>query len=136
LIAKIPPGESLDDVRRGMEAAARGAVSDARVTLTFSYPAGRDHPIGGRPFELLPEGGWADRLAGAIAAVRPDRGQIDAAPYWSEMPILSALGIPGVYFAPGDITVCHTSREHVILQDYNAAIIALASFLAAPDSAP
>ncbi|MGB3582228.1 MAG: M20/M25/M40 family metallo-hydrolase, partial [Roseiarcus sp.] len=51
LIAKIPPGLRLDDVRVGLETAARAASMDSRIELQFFYPAPRDHPIGGQPFE-------------------------------------------------------------------------------------
>jgi acetylornithine deacetylase len=129
LIAKIPPGEKLERVREGVEAAARSAVTDHRVALEFAYPAGRDHPIGGQPFERLPDGGRIERLTKAIRATRPDRGRVEAAPYWSELPFFAALGAPGVYFAPGDITICHTLGENVNLQDYYDGIVALAAYL-------
>ena len=54
LIAKIPPGVRLDDVRAGLEMAARAASLDSRIELQFSYPAPRDHAIGGEPFESQP----------------------------------------------------------------------------------
>ena len=69
------------------------------------------------------------RLVSAVRAVRPERGNIEAAPYWSEAPILSAIGVPGVYFAPGDIRICHTTEENVSLEDYYDSIVALAVFL-------
>ena len=132
LIAKIPPGVELDRVRDGLEAAARGAIADDRVRLEFSYSASRDHPLGGTPFESAPDEARLARLVSAILAIRPDRGKIEAAPYWSELPIFAALGIPGVYFAPGDIRICHTPEENVSLQDYYDGILALALFFAGP----
>ncbi|HLJ70364.1 MAG TPA: M20/M25/M40 family metallo-hydrolase [Roseiarcus sp.] len=133
LIAKIPPGVDLETVRRGVEAAVRAAIVDERVKVDFAYPAGRDHPIGGRPFESPPDDGRVDRLVASVRAIRPDRGRIEAAPYWSELPFFAALGVPGVYFAPGDITICHTVGENVNLKDYNDGILALASYLARRD---
>jgi acetylornithine deacetylase len=130
LIAKIPPGVELETIRQGMESSVRGSIADQRIKLDFAYPAGRDHAIGGRPFERRNDGGRVDRLVEAIRAVRPDRGHIEAAPYWSEMPFFAALGSPGVYFAPGDIKVCHTPGENVNLRDYYDGIIALAAYLA------
>ena len=103
LIAKIPPGVRLDDVRAGLETAARAASMDSRIELQFFYPAPRDHSIGGQPFESRLDEARLHRLVSAVRAVRPERGNLEAAPYWSELPILSALGVPGVYFAPGDI---------------------------------
>jgi acetylornithine deacetylase len=130
LIAKILPGQTLETIRQGVENAAMSAVTDPRVTLEFAYPAGRDHAIGGQPFESPPDGGRTNRLVQAVRAVRPACGRVLAAPYWSELPILAALGVPGVYFAPGDIAICHTLGENVNLQDYYDGIIALAVLLA------
>jgi len=132
LIAKIPPGVELDRVRDGLEAAARSAITDSRVRLEFSYSASRDHPLGGTPFESAPDEAHLSRLISAVRAIRPDRGRIEAAPYWSELPIFAAHGIPGVYFAPGDIRICHTPEENVSLQDYYDGILALALFFAGP----
>jgi acetylornithine deacetylase len=133
LIAKIPPGVRLDDVRAGLEAAARAASMDSRIQLQFVYPAPRDHSIGGQPFESRLDEARLRSLISAVRAVRPERGNIEAAPYWSELPILSALGVPGVYFAPGDIRICHTTEENVSLQDYYDSIVTLAAFLAGAD---
>jgi acetylornithine deacetylase len=133
LIAKIPPGVRLDDVRVGLEKAARTASMDSRIELEFFYPAPRDHSIGGQPFESRLDEARLGCLISAVRAVRPERGNIEAAPYWSELPVLSALGVPGVYFAPGDIRICHTTEENVSLQDYYDSIVALAAFLAGAD---
>jgi acetylornithine deacetylase len=132
LIAKVPPGISLDRVRDGVEAAVRSTATDARVEIRFSYPTHRDHAIGGQPFESGPDSAHLETFVAAVRAVRPDRGKIQAAPYWSELPIFAALGIPGVYFAPGDIRICHTAEENVSLEDYFDGILALAVFLAGP----
>jgi acetylornithine deacetylase len=133
LIAKIPPGVHLDDVRAGLETAARAASTDSRIELQFFYPAPRDHSIGGEPFESSLDESRLRRLTSAVRAVRPERGNIETAPYWSELPILSALGVPGVYFAPGDIRICHTTEENVSLQDYYDGIVALAAVLSGAD---
>ena len=136
LIAKIPPGQDLESVRQGLEEAVRSAVTDHRIQVEFGYPTFRDHPIGGQPFEGAPDEARLSRLVSAVRAIRPERGNIEAAPYWSELPFLAALGIPGVYFAPGDIRICHTPEENVTLQDYYDGILALAVFLAGPDVKP
>ena len=132
LIAKAPPGMSLDRIRDGLETAVRSAVTDPRVQIRFSYPTHRDHAIGGQPFESAPDPTRLKAFVAAVRAVRPDRGKIEAAPYWSELPIFAALGIPGVYFAPGDIRICHTAEENVSLDDYFDGILALSVFLAGP----
>jgi acetylornithine deacetylase len=134
LIAKILPGVELGRVRDSLEEAARASIADDRIRLEFSYPASRDHPLGGTPFESTPDEGRLSRLISAVRAVRPDRGKIEAAPYWSELPVFAALGIPGVYFAPGDIRICHTPEENVSLQDYFDGVLALAVFFAGPDA--
>jgi acetylornithine deacetylase len=133
VIAKIPPEVRLDDVRTGLETAARAASMDSRIKLQFSYPAPRDHAIGGQPFESRLDEARLGRLISAVRAVRPEGGNVEAAPYWSELPILSALGVPGVYFAPGDIRICHTTEENVSIPDYYDSIIALAVFLSGAD---
>jgi acetylornithine deacetylase len=133
LIAKISPSLRLDGVRAGLERAARAASLDSRIELQFSYPAPRDHAIGGQPFESRLDEPRLRRLISAVRAVRPERGNIEAAPYWSELPILSALGVPGVYFAPGDIRICHTAEENVSLEDYYDGIVALSAFLSGAD---
>ena len=133
VIAKIPPGIRPDDVRAGLETAAKSAPIDSCIELQFSYPAPRDHAIGGQPFESRIDESRLGRLISAVRAIRPQRGNIEAAPYWSELPILSALGVPGVYFAPGDIRICHTTEENVNLKDYYDGIVALAAFLSGGD---
>ena len=133
MIAKVPPGVRLDDVRAGLEATVRAASMDPRIELQFSYPAPRDHAIGGQPFESRLDEARLRRLISAVRGVRPERGNVEAAPYWSELPILSALGVPGVYFAPGDIRICHTTEENVRLEDYYDSIVALAAFLSGAD---
>ena len=133
MIAKVPPGVRLDDVRAGLEATVRAASMDPRIELQFSSPAPRDHAIGGQPFESHLDEARLRRLISAVRGVRPERGNVEAAPYWSELPILSALGVPGVYFAPGDIRICHTTEENVRLEDYYDSIVALAAFLSGAD---
>ena len=134
LIAKVPPGGSLDAVRDGLETAVRSAIVDPRIQVAFAYPTFRDHPIGGQPFESAPDSVRLSRLVSAVQTIRPERGKVEAAPYWSELPFFASLGIPGVYFAPGDIRICHTPEENVSLRDYYDGILALAVFLAGADA--
>ena len=131
LILKLTPGESLDEAVRGLEQAVRGAPVDPAIAIAFDYPAGRDHRFGGTPTETSPSLPFVRLLAECIQAVRPDRGKIEGAPYWSEAPFLiGQLGVPTVYCAPGDIRNCHTLEEHVELQEYFDGIVAFAAFLA------
>jgi acetylornithine deacetylase len=130
LIRKLRPGENLDEARLAMEAAIHGAALHPDIRIEIRYPAGRDHPVGGIPFETLPDEPELRRLIGCIQAVAPGRGAIEGAPFWSEASFLTARGIPAVYFAPGDIRICHTFEERVQIREYREGILALALFLA------
>jgi acetylornithine deacetylase len=137
LILKLLPGESLDDGVAGLEAAVRAAPVDPAITIEFDYPAGRDHRFGGTPTETSPDLAAVRLLIDAVRGVRPDRGQIQGAPYWSEAPFLAnRLGVPTVYCAPGDIRNCHTTEEHVEIEEYLDGIVAFAAFLASFDGKP
>lgn len=134
LILKLLPGESLDMAVRDLESAVRQAAVDPEIAIAFAYPAGRDHHFGGTATEISPTLPAVALLKEAVQTVRPDRGLIQGAPYWSEAPFLvNRLGIPTVYCAPGDIRNCHTFEEHVVVQDYLDGIIAVAAFLASFD---
>ncbi len=130
LIRKLRPGEDLSFARDELEAVVRGAVGDPDIRVAFSYPAGRDHKVGGTAAEVDPSTPPVVMLTEAIRARRPDRGQIAGATFWSEASFLTALGIPTVYFAPGDIRICHSLEERVPVDDYLDGIAALAEFIA------
>ncbi|MER8578481.1 M20/M25/M40 family metallo-hydrolase [Mesorhizobium sp. M1423] len=129
-ICKVPPGDTLDAIQSDIEATIKGAIQDPEITVAFSYPARRDHAIGGTPFESPSDIEPVRRLRETIKALRPDRGQIEAVPGWSELPFFSALGVPGVYWAPGDVRICHTPKENVNLQDYTDGVVVFAAYLA------
>lgn len=129
LIRKLRPGEELDGAKHDLEAAMRAASLHPDIQVAIHYPAGRDHPIGGMPFETDRNEPELRRLIDCVRAVTPDRGQIEGAPFWSEASFLTARGIPAVYFAPGDIRICHTFEERVPVQEYREGILALALFL-------
>jgi acetylornithine deacetylase len=130
LIRKLRPGEDLSEARREIEAVARGAVDEPAVGIAFAYPAGRDHAIGGEAFEVDPQQEAIRLLQDVVRRHRPDRGRIAGAPFWSEGSFLTARGIPAVYFAPGDIGICHTLEERVPVEEYLTGIAALAEFIA------
>ncbi|MET0596463.1 MAG: M20/M25/M40 family metallo-hydrolase [Mesorhizobium sp.] len=132
LILKLLPGDDLDAAAAALEAAVRGAAIAPEVELAFAYPAGRDHRLGGTPVETPAALPPVQLLQAAVRSVRPDRGEIAGAPYWSEAPFLSTrLGVPAVYCAPGDISNCHTLEEHVDLEEFYDGVVALAAFIAA-----
>ena len=130
LIRKLRPGEDMDDAKRALEEAIHRPVLHNDIKVSIDYPAGRDHAVGGLPFETDPGEANVRRLIRSIHAVAPERGQVEGAPFWSEASFLTARGIPTVYFAPGDIRICHTFEERVPIQEYRESILALALFLA------
>jgi acetylornithine deacetylase/succinyl-diaminopimelate desuccinylase-like protein len=130
LIRKLIPGEDLEAARQSLEAVARAAIGDDRITIGFNYPAGRDHSVGGTPLAIDPETSPIGLFTQVIRNVRPDAGQIGPCAGWSEGPFLAARGIPVVYFSPGDFVHCHTLEERVGLNAYADGIVALAAFLA------
>ena len=129
LIRKLLPGELLDAAAQELEATVRGAVADPEIRVEIAYPAGRDHRIGGTPTETDPALGPVQLLAAAAAEAMPGRGGIEGAPFWSEASFFTALGVPAVYCAPGDIRNCHTFEEHVELDEYFAGVLAYARFI-------
>lgn len=130
LIGKLLPGDSLDRATEALEAVIRAATPDG-IGVEITFPAGRDHPRGGSPAGIELDHPLVTTLSGCVSAVRPDRGGIEGAPFWSEMPFLTErLGVPAVYCAPGDISICHTNFERVPLQDYHDGILAFAAFIA------
>src|SRR4029077_13683483 len=134
LILMLLPGESLDHAVQGVEAAGRNAPVADGIVVSFAYPAGRDHRLGGTPNEVSPDLGPVRLLGRAVQAVRADRGLIEGAPYWSEAPFLiNRLGGPAVYWAPRDIRNCHTVGERVLVKYYGDGIVAFAAFIAAFD---
>ena len=131
LILKLIPGQSLDEGKAALEAAVRAAPVEAGIEIAFAYPAGRDHALGGTPTETDVAGPLVTKLTQAVRSVRPDRGLVEGAPYWSEAPFFATrLGVPTVYCAPGDIRNCHTLEERVELKEYFDGIVAFAAFLA------
>ena len=99
------------------------------IEVAFAYPAGRDHAVGGKPSEIDPANDAVRLLQETVRRIRADRGRIRGAPFWSEASFLTARGIPTVYFAPGDISICHTAEEHVAIEEYLSGIAALAEFI-------
>ncbi|WP_421592397.1 M20 family metallopeptidase [Shinella sp. M27] len=131
LIRKLLPGESLDTAAAEMEAVIRGAVEDPEIRVEITYPAGRDHALGGTAAEIAADSSDVALLSEAVAAAMPGRGLVEGAPFWSESPFfVNRLGVPAVYCAPGDIRNCHTFEEHVDVEEYLAGIVAFASFMA------
>jgi acetylornithine deacetylase len=130
LIRKLLPGESLDEARAELDRVVAEAGTDPEVRVSVDYTAPRDHAVGGTPAETDPAEDGVLRLRDAVLRVRPDRGELQGAPFWSEIPFLTTLGIPAVYFAPGDIRECHTFNERLPLDEYLDGVGILATFIA------
>jgi acetylornithine deacetylase len=124
------PTEDLAEAARELEACVERGVGDSGVTWRVDYPAGRDHEIGGTGVDTPADLPAIAMLREAVAAVAPGRDRIAGVPYWSEMPLLDAVGTPGVYFAGGDIANAHTPREHVPVDEFLGALRALTVFAA------
>ena len=130
LIGKLLPGDSLDAATAALEGVIRAAAPEG-IGVEIAFPAGRDHPRGGSPAGIALDHPLVTGLSDCIRAIRPDRGGTEGAPFWSEIPFLTGrLGIPAVYCAPGDISICHTNFERVPLADYHDGIVAFAAFIA------
>ncbi len=109
----------------------RSAITDPEITVEFSYPAGRDHALGGTAAEIDETAGEVGALSAAMAEAMAGRGVIEGAPFWSESPFfVNRLGVPAVYCAPGDIRNCHTYEERVEVEEYLAGIVGFAAFMA------
>lgn len=131
LIRKVTPAETLDTARDELEQVIRSAVGTEGIEITTTYPAGRDHPIGGTPLVTDPALEAVAHLQATVQRFVPGRGEIAAGPYWSEGPFFERdLGIPAVYFAPGDIKTCHTFDEHVRVDEYLTALAVYVRFIA------
>ncbi len=130
LIRKILPTESLDDAAESIESIAAEVAADNGVDCVVEFSAPRDHRLGGTPDEVAADQPGVAELARSIQAVTGEPARIEGAPYWSEKPFLRTLGIPGVYFAPGDISNCHTPFERLAIDELVAATRTLAHFVA------
>jgi acetylornithine deacetylase len=130
MIRTLVPGEDLETAAQTIDAAVQRGVAGTGVRATTTFPAGRDHPRGGLPFETPSDDAALALLRECVASVAPDRGALAGAPFWSELSFLAGLGIPGAYFAPGDIAVAHTAEEHIDVQELVGAVKALSLFIA------
>ncbi len=129
LIRKLLPGDDLDQAADALRAIAAGTADRFGVAHEVRFTAPRDHPVGGTPDEVPPDHPGVAALARSIAATTGVDARIKGAPYWSEKPLLHAAGIPGVYFAAGDIAHCHTPFERLPVDQLVAAARTLAHFV-------
>ena len=130
LIRKVLPRESLDGAAEHIRAIAEEVAGQHGVECTVEFSAPRDHRLGGTPDEVDADHPGVAALARSIEAVTGETPRVEGAPYWSEKPFLRDLGIPGVYFAPGDISNCHTPFERLAVDELVTATRTLACFIA------
>jgi acetylornithine deacetylase len=128
LIRTVLPPSTLAEARDELEELVRRFSIDHGVKCELRFTAPRDSPIGGTAAETGP-GHPAVQLLVKCSAIESTGATVGAAPYWSELPLLATLGTPGVYFGPGDISVCHTPFEHVPVTELARAARSLATFL-------
>jgi acetylornithine deacetylase/succinyl-diaminopimelate desuccinylase-like protein len=119
LDARRLPGSTIDEVRLELEAIvarvmAAGPAFRARVEFTPACPELDTHP----PLDtdahhpLVRE---CLRFA-AVVAGAPD--EAIGVPYWSDAALFNAhWKVPAIVFGPGDISVAHSNREHVPLDE-------------------
>lgn len=130
VIGSLRPADTLGDAVAQFETAVSAAPIEHGIEIEITYPAGRDHPHGGTPAEIFQDLPEVVQLMNAISDVSPERGTIGGAPFWSESSFLiNRLNVPTVYCAPGDIACCHTSQEHLSIEEYFTAIRAYARFM-------
>ncbi|TML88559.1 MAG: M20/M25/M40 family metallo-hydrolase [Actinobacteria bacterium] len=130
MIRSLVPGEDLSEAVAEIEAAVARGVEGTRTAASVTFPAGRDHAVGGLPAETSAELPAVEALLDAVRAVAPGRERVEGSPYWAEMSFLAARGIPCVYFAPGDIANAHTAEEHVRVDELVDGVKALSLFIA------
>ena len=130
LIQKLLPGDDLDEEADALRGIAAEVSDDHGVSAEVVFSAPRDHPVGGTPDEVGDDHPGVLALMESIEHTTGTRPRIEGAPYWSEKPLLRAAGIPGVYFAPGDIATCHTPFERLPIQELISATRTLAHFVA------
>lgn len=131
LIRKLRPEEDLDEAVVELEAIVDAGTLTKGISVSFSYPAGRDHSKGGSPVEIHQDTPAVLLLQACLKDFCPNSGKVGGAPYWSEMPFLvNQIGCPAVYCAPGDIAVAHTFEEHIEVNEYLAAVRSFALFMA------
>lgn len=132
LIRKLIPGESLDYSAKSLLDAINSIELPKGASVQVEFTASRNHPTGGTAIEN-PINDDLISFQNTVKQYSSDKGNFGGAPYWSEAPIVfSKLGIPCVYWAAGDISLCHTSEERIEINQYQQAIVSLARFMETP----
>jgi acetylornithine deacetylase len=131
MIRTLMPGETLDQARDELDRVVRSVGAPDGVVIDLDCTSPRDHPVGGTPCEVGPEHSAVRALGEAFEKELGRPAAIGGFTAWSEIPFMvNELGIPGVYFAPGDLATCHTVEEHVSVAEVVSATRVLARFIA------
>ena len=130
LIQKLLPGDDLDAAATALREITERISEEFGVSGEVVFSAPRDHPVGGAPDEIAADHPAVSELALAIEETTGQQARIEGAPYWSEKSLLRSVGIPGVYFAAGDIATCHTPYERLPIEQFVSLTRTLAHFVA------
>ncbi len=123
-------GEPVEEAKREFER----AIDDAAA----SDPWLRAHPVevewwGGQfaSGRIPPDSDLVERVRTAHSAVGgPDEIDVYAAPYGSDLRLLTGLGaIPTLQYGPGDVALAHGPRESVVLEDVRTCARTLAALI-------
>ncbi len=129
LIQKLLPGDDLEEAAAALRRVAAGVGEEFGVSAEVRFSAPRDHSVGGTPDEISADHAAVGELANSVEFVTGLPARIEGAPYWSEKPLLRSVGIPGVYFAAGDISTCHTPFERLPIEEFVSSTRTLAHFV-------
>lgn len=129
LIRKILPSENLDEAAASIRLITEQIASDTGTEAEVVFSAPRDHEFGGTPDEVGLDNPGVLALSDSISAITGQKARVEGAPFWSEKTFLASLGIPGVYFAPGDISNCHTPFERLSIEELISATRTMAHFI-------
>jgi acetylornithine deacetylase/succinyl-diaminopimelate desuccinylase-like protein len=115
------PGETDDDVLAQFEA----AVDRARAT----YPdidAVVEIVDSGSPFEIAEDSSLVQTMVGAVAEVTGSAPDVIGFRGASDARFLAEAGTDVIVFGPGDISLAHTARESIDLDDLERGALAYA----------
>jgi acetylornithine deacetylase len=130
LIQTVMPGESLASAKEELDAMVEQVAKETGVEAHVEYTTSRDDPIGGGPGEVAADDPSVAMLADSVEAVLGRPATLGGFPAWSEVPFLvNELGVPGVYFAPGDLSNCHTTEERLDVEELVTATRVMARFI-------
>ncbi|MCW2639947.1 MAG: acetylornithine deacetylase, partial [Dactylosporangium sp.] len=130
LIRTVFPGETLASARDELDAMVSRIAASTGVAAHVEYTAAKDDPVGGSAVEVPADHPAVSQLSHAVEAELGRPAVIGGFPAWSETPFLvNQLDVPAVYFAPGDLSNCHTTEERVSVAELVSATRAMARFI-------